>query len=300
VAVLALEAARRPREASVLLSYSSPEVAAQWHPTKVGELTPSKVMSKSHTKRWWLCDAGNDHEWEANPDQRVRRLGNSGCPCCKGKEMVVTNSLATIKPTVAALWDYERNECDPVDVIAGSGKKYWFQLPKIGAMLRSPSSFLREDGRGGSRTDSVLLSDALPEVVAQWHPIMNGEVTPADVASQSNTKCWWKCDISPDHEWVASPGKRVNGGSRSTCPCCSGHKVSVTNSLASLAPKVAAQWHSTKNGDVTPAGIASRSSMKRWWRCDASSEHVWEATPNNRVGNGTDCPYCSGRKGPGK
>ena len=36
------------------------------------------------------------------------------------------------------------------------------------------------------------------------------------------------------------------------CPYCAGQKVSNTNSLASLHPGIAAQWHSAKNGALTP------------------------------------------------
>jgi hypothetical protein len=43
----------------------------------------------------------------------------------------VTNSLATIKPLAAAQWHpTENGELTPADVVAGSGKMYWFDLRK--------------------------------------------------------------------------------------------------------------------------------------------------------------------------
>jgi hypothetical protein len=200
------------------LASLAPEVAAQWHPTKNGDLTTADVTSKSGAKRWW----------EASPDSRVGQ--GTGCPCCSGHQVSVTNSLASLAPTVAA----------------------------------------------------------------QWHPTKNGDLTPADVTSKSGTKCWWLCDLGPDRKWEASPDHRVGLGTG--CPCCDGHKVSVTNSLASLAPEVAAQWHPTGNGDLTPADITSQSNTKRWWLCVADPAHEWEASPNRRVGGSqTGCPQCRGR-----
>jgi hypothetical protein len=182
------------RAPSQLLTFAAPEVAAQWHPTKNGDLTPADVTSGSRMKRWWLCDVGPDHEWEASPNDRVG--GDTGCLCCRGLKVSVTNSVASLSPMVAA----------------------------------------------------------------QWHPTKNGDLTPADVTSGSVAKRWWQCDMGSDHKWEASPNSRVGGGSG--CPCCSSHQVSVTNSLASLAPEVAAQWHPTKNEDLTPTEVTSQVALE--------------------------------------
>jgi hypothetical protein len=219
---------------------------------------------------------------------------HSGCPHCSGKKVSVTNSLATVKPSAAALWDWDLNECGPADVVAGSGGKFWFNLPGTGAVLRSLDSFKREAGEDVVRAPSVLLLDASPEVAAQWHPTKNMNKTAEGVLSQSSTKRWWQCHGAIDHVWEASPDQRVGRGSG--CPCCSGSQVSVTNSLASLAPEVAALWHPTKNGEVTPANVLSRSGVKRWWQCHGAIDHVWKASPDQRVGMGSGCPCCSGHQ----
>ena len=69
------------------------------------------------------------------------------------------------------------------------------------------------------------------------------------VVAGSGKKYWWQCPEAPDHEWEATAVDRTSGRG---CPCCRGLKVSVTNSLAALYPDVAALWHPTKNGDITP------------------------------------------------
>eukprot|EP00128_Syssomonas_multiformis_P005004 Colp12_sorted_trinity150504_noHs@28846 len=40
-----------------------PTVAAEWHPTKNGDLAPEDVAGASCRKVWWQCKEG--HEWEA-------------------------------------------------------------------------------------------------------------------------------------------------------------------------------------------------------------------------------------------
>lgn len=69
-------------------------------------------------------------------------------------------------------------------------------------------------------------------------------------------------------------------------------KVSVTNSLATKNRDIAAQWHPSLNGDLTPDHFTVNSSKKAWWRCDVDPRHEWESAIYNRtIGNG--CPYCS-------
>ncbi len=47
------------------------------------------------------------------------------------------------------------------------------------------------------------LADCDPELVAQWHPTKNGQLTPCDVTAGSGRKVWWKCPKGDDHEWPA-------------------------------------------------------------------------------------------------
>ena len=49
-----------------------------------------------------------------------------------------------------------------------------------------------------------------PELVAQWHPTKNGEVTPDQVtAGNKKKKLWWTCPKGPDHQWQTSAPLRV-------------------------------------------------------------------------------------------
>jgi hypothetical protein len=85
-----------------------PEVAAQWHPTKNGDLRPENVVAGSQRKVWWKCPEGLDHEWEATVANRAR-LGR-GCPFCNSGWTVsaVRAFVRSLLPHIAALTPAER------------------------------------------------------------------------------------------------------------------------------------------------------------------------------------------------
>ena len=136
------------------------------------------------------------------------------------------------------------------------------------------------------------LAETHPEVARQWHPTKNGNLTPFDIGKSSDKKVWWKCDQGDDHEYLISPSKRVyrNQG----CSICSGSKIVKSNCLATTHPTLSKEWHPTKNGNLKPTEIGSRSSKKVWWKCDMGDDHEWIASVGNRS-NGGGCSVCYGR-----
>jgi hypothetical protein len=65
--------------------------------------------------------------------------------------------------------------------------------------------------------------------------------------------------------------------------------------LAYASSKLANEWHSSKNGELTPFDITIGSGKKVWWRCSVNPNHEWEAKVLNR-GKGNGCPFCSGKR----
>ena len=279
-----------------------PEIATEWHPTKNGELTPASVVAGSERKVWWKCSKEDLHEWEASTKSRTGSA-KTGCPFCSGQSISLTNSLVSCFPEIAAEWHPTKNgDLTPEAVVAGSHKKVWWKCSKAPdhewqATINNRTG--KKSGcpccNGNKLSISNSLAILFPEIAAQWHPTKNGHLTPEDVVAGSHKKFWWKCPKGGDHEWEAMIEKRTGSGKRG-CPFCSGHKVSVPNSLALRFPAIAAEWHPTRNGDLTPARVAARSSKDVWWRCPNDDDHEWEATITNRTGHGkTGCPYCRGR-----
>jgi hypothetical protein len=100
-----------------------PELAAEWHPTKNGDLDPAHLSPRSAQRVWWECAQG--HEWSATV---LNRSGGSGCPYCSGRRVTPDRTLAILRPDLAAQWHSTRNiDLRPDDVSPGSGKRAWWQ-----------------------------------------------------------------------------------------------------------------------------------------------------------------------------
>jgi hypothetical protein len=65
-------------------------------------------------------------------------------------------------------------------------------------------------------------------------------------------------------------------------------------SLLRNNPKIAKEWHPTKNGSLTPADLTFGSNRRVWWIC--TKGHEWQARVTDRYYSKTGCPYCSGRR----
>ena len=117
-------------------------------------------------------------------------------------------------------------------------------------------------------------------------------LTPVQVVAGAHKKVWWKCPVADDHEWQAILSSRTFQGTG--CPCCAHQKLSITNSLATLFPEIAAEWHTTKNGDLTPTDVIAGTDKKMWWKCPVADDHEWRGTPSGRSGaRRHGCPQCT-------
>ncbi len=274
-----------------------PDIAAQFHPTKNEGLTPDKVLAGSAKKYWWKCSKGPDHEWETTVDSRT--TGGRGCPCCAGRQLSITNSLATLYPDIAAQFHPTKNgELTPDKVLAGSAKKYWWKCSKgpdhewestVDMRTTAGSGCPCCAGQKVSMTNSLVIQ--YPDIAAQIHPTKNEGLTPDKLLVGSSKKVWWKCSKGPDHEWETTVNKRISLGRG--CPCCAGRQLSITNSLATLYPDIAAQFHPTKNEGLTPNKVLAGTHKKVWWICSKRPNHEWPASVSGRTFAGAGCPYCN-------
>jgi len=279
------------------LSTLSPELSTEWHPSKNGNLTPEMVTIGSRKKVWWKCPKGDDHEWEYWIGDRVQ---GDGCPICSGRKIVLSNCLTTLNPELASQWHPSKNDpLTPFDVGQSVGKKVWWKCPEGDDHEWIASINNRAGGRdcpicsGKKVVPSNCMATTHPEIVKQWHPTKNGNTTPQTVVAGSNKKVWWKCDKGDDHEWkqTISHQAKLAGG---YCPYCENRLLSHTNSLATIDPSLASQWHPARNGLLTPDKIRAISPKKVWWKCPKGDDHEWLISPSARKTSG--CPICEGLK----
>ena len=282
------------------LAETHPEVAKQWHPTLNGDLTPNDITKGSVKRIWWKCNKGDDHEWEASPNNRTN--SKTKCPICSGTKVALSNCLATTYPKIANEWHPSLNgNLTPFDLTSGSSKKVWWKCNKGDDHEWEATLSNRTRGGDGCPVCSgakLVLSNSLssvyPEVAEQWHPTKNGNLKPENIYKGSHKKVWWKCNKGDDHEWETSVVLRTFN--KTGCPVCSGSKVVLSNSIATTHPKLAKEWHPTKNGNLSPSDIGVGSSKKIWWKCDKGDDHEWIVGVGDRVNYQTGCPICSKRK----
>lgn len=141
----------------------------------------------------------------------------------------------------------------------------------------------------------VLAENAMlrvrPELFDEWDFKKNDELglDVYKVSYGSEKTAWWICSVcKSDYDMLIKSKTKMK---KNCCPYGSGHRANHTNSLASLHPDIALQWHPTLNGDLTPHDVTAGSSQKVWWICDMGHEN--DALVIVKV-NGHKCRYCSG------
>lgn len=133
-----------------------------------------------------------------------------------------------------------------------------------------------------------------PKLFYEWDFKRSGELglDIYKITQGSGKTVWWNC---PDCESVYDMKiyRRTKKDSPQNCPYCSGQRVNHTNSLASLRPDIAKEWHPTKNGDVTAHDVTCGSNKTFYWQ--GKCGHEWDDTTEKRT-NGSKCPYCLNRR----
>lgn len=138
-------------------------------------------------------------------------------------------------------------------------------------------------------SNKIYLPTRSPKIAAEWHPLLNGDLTPDQFTCSSKNRVWWLCDYG--HEWQSTIINRVHN--KTGCPYCTHQKLCVETSLAYVCPNLIEEWHPLKNGDLSPHSVFAKTRKKIWWICKKG--HEWQTTIGHRV-NGSGCPFCSNKK----
>jgi len=280
------------------LASSHPELALQWDLEKNGSFKPSQVSRGSKKKAWWLCEKG--HSWYAIIKSRVQ--GN-GCPFCTNRKILPGfNDLATTNPELSLQWDYTKNrDLTPNNVFAGSTQSVWWLCEKGHSWRANIASRVNGNGCPVCSGKKIIpgendLETAFPEIASQWHPTKNTPLAANMVSPYSNKAVWWLCEKGHEYRTATSVRTTRNSG----CPYCTNRKVlSGFNDLATTHPELAAQWHPTLNGELTPQMVTCGSTKKVWWLCPDG--HVWKTVVYSRGGiSKSGCPVCAGKAKPNK
>ena len=127
---------KRMMEHKKSLLEEMPELAAQWHPARNGDLTPDQVSPSSCKKVWWQLGydderTGKHFDFEWQEKIRARAILGYGCPYLSGQQVWSGfNDLSTLYPDVAREWHPTKNgDLTPSQVTAKNNQVVWWYLP---------------------------------------------------------------------------------------------------------------------------------------------------------------------------
>lgn len=274
------------------LANQYPEVAALWHPTKNGELTPAMFSPHANTRVWWIGKCG--HEWDS-PIAVMSRGG--GCPFCHGLRVLKGfNDLETVYPEIAAQWHPTKNGENTPDMYTfGSGHKAYWLCPICKQDWQAAINNRTTNHRGCPYCSHERpikgkndLQTVRPDLMLEWDYEKNKDIDPSELMVNSNKRVWWKCSAC-GFEYKTLVANRTKG---TGCKRCAGQVlIAGKNDLGTLYPDIAAEWDQVNNHGVTPSQVFPNTNKAYSWVCRYG--HRWQASPNSRT-SGRGCPYCSG------
>jgi hypothetical protein len=134
------------------------------------------------------------------------------------------------------------------------------------------------------------LATKFPITAAEFLEEKNLPLCKEELLPFSSKKVWWICPKG--HEYDAKIYYRTKDGHG--CPYCSNHRVFPGfNDLQTKEPRVADEWHPTKNGALTPTQVTRTANKTVYWLC--TKGHETRSWISSRVYNGGLCSKCVGR-----
>ena len=278
------------------LAEKYPAIAAEY----TGSRDPFTIKPGTNENGSWRCSkCGN--EWNAVISSRA--LNGRGCPKCgriKAAKGRATASHATsMASTNPELLNEYLGKDDPRKINYGSHRKYPWRCQKCGNEWSAAvaSRTLQKTGcprcgkeKVASKQRFCAYKDSLFANNKKLLEEYRGSQDPKTVSYCSGITFDWECSKCKN-KWRTS----VNLRRRTGCPKCAIKKMSEAQrkcefeeSFAFLKPELLLQYI----GETDPKTIYNNSSIKQPWRCN-DCDHVWLATPCDRVRRGDGCPCCA-------
>ncbi|WP_333751508.1 zinc-ribbon domain-containing protein [Streptomyces sp. IBSBF 2394] len=275
-----------PRGRTTLSEYS-PDLVTEWHPRN--DASPDQFGPGSQCKVWWRCPVG--HEYQARISNRSR---GTGCPVCARVGRDAPAMRLADMPELFAQVDPDTAPADVAELLVNSSVRLGWRCSR-GHRWKAKVSHRTVAGSGcpacARRKRAPALPEARPELAVQWHAARNDGLTAEAVTAGSHRLVWWKCTVCAG-EFRAKVFHRVRG--IATCPSCSGRVR--YQALSSERPELAALWHPSLNGALTPAEVTAGANVPVWWLCPAGHE-PWSAQVAQVFMGRQGCPRCRKRIG---
>ena len=288
------------------LAVLRPKLVLDWNDDR----SPEEFRIGSKYRANWKCHKCN-HEWRTMIYKRAEL--ERRCLSCTGQQAHSSgeDSVKQLHPELMDEWNDDRN---PSRFLPGSSvyidwkcrncsHEWSMQIkrrtpgPQGGqgcTFCNGPggkySRAIHSDGRNSMRNENDLLT-------LEFHPTLNGKLTPDNLTAGTNKKLWWRCSLDCDYiegeicenVWQNTGGHRVGG---QICPVHNngGLHSDGRNSLSVLIPRLVEEWDFERNTELSPDEVTISSGKKAHWKCSECGNR-WHAIIANRS-KGHGCSAC--------
>ncbi len=268
------------------------ELLKEWDEEKNGDLDPKKILAGSHKKAWWRC--AKNHSWNAVIKSRVQ---GAGCPYC-------SNQSST--PEVRILAELQ----SIFDKVVSRHKERGLE---VDIFLKNLSIGIEYDGSYYHKNKidrDFAKNSALKELGIRLIRVREAPLTPlSEFDICVNQKGLTKNDINQLVRRI------LDAAGGSICDETIGNALHYQrqsefvneklfksyiacfpsplpgNALEFTHPKIAGEWHPSKNHPLSPKNFTPGSNEKIWWICPKNHEYRTNII-SRTTGHG--CPICSG------
>ena len=280
------------------LSTTHPDIAKEWLFSKNIGALPNNVAAGSHKKVWWKCSICGK-EWQSTIKDRT---SGTGCPFC-------TKFSRTSFPEQAIY--YYVKKCYP-DAMSAF-KEIFENKMEIDIFIPSIKVGIEYDGEYWHSTDGSTKREALKYDICRSKGVFlirvkenleerNVEFCDSLVFCNFSHKNYLAIDNAVAELFSLFKYRGSIDINTERDEICIREQYSIgakKNSLAGQFPKIAQQWHPTKNGNLRPEMFSPNANYKAWWLCP-DCKGVWQARIVDRTSKlkngGGKCAICTSHK----
>ncbi len=270
-----------------------PHIAKEWHPTKNGELLPEQVTSGTRKKVWWQCPLG--HEYQATVGHRTSQNG-TGCPICySGRqtsfaEQAVFFYVKQLYPDALSRYKADFLGKFELDIYIPSIKyaieydgEAWHKANKLEREKRK-YQLCKQNG-----ITLLRLREKEPEHDAE---VADDIICVKNLYEHRNLEMVLRRLLVKLNPQSVMPDNFVNLA-RDNHKILEYKKSAISESLMSVRPDIAMEWHPTKNGNLLPSMFKAGSEHKVWWICPkCATEYQTSIAHRTDKKVPTGCPKC--------
>lgn len=270
-----------------------PHIAKEWHPTKNGDLLPEQVSGGTRKKVWWKCPLG--HEYQTSINHRTSPNG-TGCPICSSgqqtsfAEQAVFFYVKRLYPDTISRYKADFLGKFELDVYIPSIRyaieydgEAWHTKAKLGREQRK-YQICKKYG-----ITLFRLREQMPEPGVDIADYMIGM---KDLYRHKNLEFALRQLLIKLNLYKPLPVNLINLN-RDRNKILEYRKAAISDSLVSVRPDIAMEWHPTKNGNLLPSMFKAGSDHKIWWICPKCGNE-YQANISHRTNKKipTGCPKC--------